>query len=728
MKIKSILSSFIFLVSLGAITTSCEDMLTPDMERYTNNFSGKDTVYFYTGILRNVQNMVEQNQLLGDLRSDLVTTTDYSNDSISNIINYNSANNKDDGSNMLLNRAAYYKVINQCNFYLAKVDTMAVKNNIYYMKREYAQVVNIRAWAYLQLVQTYGEVPFITVPVDNANTGWEKTAPKVNADNLVDHLKDGLQKSQVIERTLGYPQYGEFETGNSSYKVKCQYLRFYSDIVLGDLYLLRGNNKADYVNAAKNYYHFLKDRASSNVNISSNSASFGRNMSNGRYFYTPSVSSWVSNGNAASENGNENITLMPSAANSSFGQVLTRSAQIFGFDPHSTDNTTDGSSSGKMSLSINYRSRQVAPSNAFVRLCQAQTYSVSNTDSKGNLTTIEYYDGAGDARLYGTCPYFETTEGGRNRYIVKASPTSNVNRDGLASDYEFKHYQNIYRLKQIYLRYAEAINRAGYPRIAYLVLNSGINNNTFPTLRADTIFNDPAKTYQLHYVVDSAEVVTQNRAAFFVGVDEIRRAQADPEYDLYLNFNSIKTWGNSGIHEQGSGRWTTLDSINSYDLAVAKRVQEEAERTGTNNSSEVKNVLRKLRTHADNATTTTPSTGNGSGNAEGPSLAELRKNYTPVKPVAPAEASEEEINAVETLISDECALETAYEGTRMFDLIRVARHKNAADGSGTQWLAWKIARRNLDIAPYENVSDKGDGSLYNLLLNEANWYIVSPKY
>ena len=151
-------------------TTSCEDMLTPDMDRYMEGFCGKDTVYFYNGILRNVQDMVEQNELLADLRSDLVATTDYSSDSVADIINYK---RQIDGDNALLNRAAYYKVINQCNFYLAKVDTMAIKNGIYYMRKEYAQVVNIRAWSYLQLVQTYGRVPFVTAPVDNADTGWE---------------------------------------------------------------------------------------------------------------------------------------------------------------------------------------------------------------------------------------------------------------------------------------------------------------------------------------------------------------------------------------------------------------------------------------------------------------------------------------------------------------------------------------------------------------------------
>ena len=71
----------------------------------------------------------------------------------------------------------------------------------------------------------------------------------------------------------------------------------------------------------------------------------------------------------------------------------------------------------------------------------------------------------------------------------------------------------------------------------------------------------------------------------------------------------------------------------------------------------------------------------------------------------------------------------------MFDLIRFARHmNNDASGAsnfnatyGTTWLAWKIARRNENLKPYESPAVY-DGSLYTLLLNPENWYIVSPKY
>ena len=165
MKKKTILGLFL-LLGIGMATTSCEDMLTPDLNRSAENFSGKDTVNFYLGILSNMQDMIEQNILLGEVRSDIADTTMYTSDSIADIANFKRT---PDGENELLNRAAYYKVINQCNFYLSRVDSLASKNNVYYMRKETAQVLLIRAWTYMQLVQNYGRVPFITTPVSSAN-------------------------------------------------------------------------------------------------------------------------------------------------------------------------------------------------------------------------------------------------------------------------------------------------------------------------------------------------------------------------------------------------------------------------------------------------------------------------------------------------------------------------------------------------------------------------------
>lgn len=725
-------------MGVGIATTSCEDMLTPDLTRYTENFSGRDTVYFYNGILRNVQDMVEQNELLGDLRSDLVTTTKYTSDSISNIVKYE--NKRIDGEDQLLNRAAYYKVINQCNFYLAKVDTTAQKNNIKYMKREYAQVLNIRAWAYLQLVQTYGTVPFITKPVDNADTGWEKNPEKwATADNLLDLLKADLKTANGIEYAngYGYPDYGEYQTGNSNFKVNTKYLRFYSDLILGDLYLLHSANRQDYIEAAKSYYKFLRRYNNSTYNVTGGFATYSRyQLPNGTYQYTPNVDSWIGSGLNASSLGNENITIIPSAANNTFGRVLSRNVQIFGFDPSSRNSTSSDvnggsvSTSGQVTISVNYRSRQVGPSNAYVNLCKAQSYS--NTEyASGIASNITYFTGVGDARMYGTAPIVETKEGGRdeneNRYIMKSAVPSSVDGSGLAHGASFKHFRSIYRVRQVWLRYAEAINRAGFPRLAFAVLRDGIDHQTLPTL-TDSIKYINADSTKYHTVtyLDSTSVENTSRGVFYLGNDEMRRAQAEPEHSLFLpdfeNKDNNEWLSNRGIHEQGCGASSVLDTIFSYKNVVAKRIEEEAKRTNSLTAS-VKRHIRNLRRYD---VTVGDDTNTGTSDVE-----EDGEQKEP----APAEVNPLEVQAVETLIADECALETAYEGSRMFDLIRFARHmNNDASGVpgftptyGTTWLAWKIARRNENLKPYEDPT-LYDGSLYTLLLDPNNWYIVSPKY
>ena len=723
MKYKSILSLFIFLLGFGVSTTSCEDMLTPDMDRYSENFSGNDTVYFYLGILRNVQDMVEQNELLGDLRSDLVTTTSYSSDSIADIINYQKLQ---DGENGLLNRAAYYKVINQCNFYLAKVDTNAVKNNIYYMRKEYAQVVAIRAWTYLQLVQTYGRVPFITKPVDNANTGWENNPETwATPDNLVDLLKDELEKAKTFEHTLGAPNYGSFNTGNIT--IDSKYMRFYNDLVLGDLYLLRGKDRADFVAAAKNYYYFLKEKAKSGVCVQNRPASYSVFSFGGKDSYSPIISSWVSLGlEADALNSSENITIIPSAANSSFGKVLSREAQIYGFDIHSTnsttggeDNATDATTSGNITVTPNLRSRQIAPSQAYLSLCEAQNFTKSKFTSASEMPSdVEYYEGVGDARMHATAPIIQTTDG-KARYIVKNTPVTSVTSDGRAFSASFKYYKSIYRLSQVYLRYAEAINRAGYPRTAFAILRDGINFNNMPKLLEDKIYDDENQTWHYTYDLDSVKTAY---GINYIGADELYRAQNEPEYANFIDF-STNIWNNNSIHGLGCGTSTVADTLYDFECAegiVRQRIQQE---------QALANALGlSLSETPDTPAEEVQPQSRANDDEEGEETEPDRSGYEEGEPArVPAEVDMNEVLAVESLIADELALQTAYEGTRMFDLIRIARHRDAAGQFGTQWLAWKVARRNELLKPYE-VPTQYNATLYNLLVNPENWYIANPQY
>ena len=695
MKNKSIISLLVFLMSFGLATTSCEDMLTPDMDRNVENFTGRDTVNFYLGILSNVQEMIENNVILGEVRGDLCEPTDYVSDTISAVANFIPT---EDAENGLLNRAAYYKVINQCNYYLARVDTMAQKNNIYYMRKEYAQVQAIRAWTYMQLVQNYGTVPFITRPVENAGTGWESNSPEgtVNADNLLDKLlENNLMRAYEYERLLGLPNYGTFKTG--AVDIPHKLTLFPTALVLGDLYLLRGASTSDYERAAAFYYDYLEDAGT----IPNGNAGL-------RVFYNGEDKTYT-----PYENG-DLITLVPSAANASIGKTLTRVAQIYGFDPHSSTSSTDQGDagialSGQISVQVNYKNRQIAPTPSYINLCKNQIYALQESETK-----IEYPANLGDCRIDGTIKYMRE-DGQRRAFIQKFCPRA-MSFESYLSGFTFRYNMPVYRKRQIYLRFAEAINRAGFPRHAFAILRNGLQAKKMPAIRYDSVqYDDVNKTFKK---VPYLRIVADGTG--YIGIDEMRRALDHPDF---LDFTDDAKWNSQGIHAFGTGEHKDLDTLYTYDLIVGERMAQEALRAGA--PAEAAQRLRYSLLEESN----TPTTGEGEGQPTEPD----RSDYTELPaddPQVPTDLAQQ-INAVETLIADEMALETAYEGWRYYDLMRIARHKNAdnwgAGVSGTQWMAWLISRRSLDLKPYENPTQY-DATLFGKLSDPNNWFLQSPIY
>lgn len=738
MKKKSILGLIIGLFGFGFSVSSCEDMLTPDMTRYTEGFTGTDTVNFYLGILGNVQEMLEQNILLGDLRSDLTETTSYSSDSISDIINLKQT---PDGENALLNRAAYYKVINQCNFYLAKVDSMASKNGTYYMRKEMAQVLLIRAWTYMQLVQNYGKVPFITVPVDNANTGWEKNPPAwATPDNLVELLHTDCEQALAYQQQYGNPNYNSFNTGQVTYDHR--YMLFPPQVVLGDLYLLRGASKQDYINAARYYYDYLNDNNASGRYVKSYSAAdyfLSYTVSGGvrHETYVPEASGFTSFYSSSSTTGydGEAVTLIPSASQRFFGRTLTRIPQIYGFDPSSSVSTADdenNTQSGRINVTANYKNRQVAPSARYEALNKAQTFAYRDRTIAGDNEddyAIEYLD-AGDARYYGTAPEVQT-EAGRLRFVQKyCGSNRSVSSVMNVGSFNFRYNLTIYRLHQIHLRYAEALNRAGYPRYAYAVLNGGLNYEYIPeVVVTDTIYDDEAQTVKYVYGVEVDSSSTASYKQYCIDANEQLRAQADPNYDRMLLIEG-NAWQNCGIHDLGNGIASNKDTVNDYAHRVAQRIQEESLRRQGFVTAEARRAAIRLTEGED-----TPVAGEGEGEGEGEgdsALDEARKDYTVLDPDL-VEPDPLEIDAVESLIADETALDMGFEGMRYYDLMRIARHKNADQSgvlpsdNGSTWFAWQIARRSKQLGLYESPQEY-DVTIFEFLRNPSNWYLRSPEY
>jgi len=77
-------------------------------------------------------------------------------------------------------------------------------------------------------------------------------------------------------------------------------------------------------------------------------------------------------------------------------------------------------------------------------------------------------------------------------------------------------------------------------------------------------------------------------------------------------------------------------------------------------------------------------------------------------------SEEGQICQVEDLITNELALERAYEGNRFFDLMRFAMRR------GESYLASHVARRNH---PEMSEAELETTSLYQTLMNKDNWYL-----
>ena len=150
MKSKSIIGAALAaMVTLG-VTTSCQDMFDIDstrviVENKHNLDSSADSAYSTIGVLQAMRQIADRYIILGEVRGDLLEINDYSKTSVRNLAEFNF-----EDENEYLNVRDYYAIINNCNYALAKMDTTISKNNERVMVDEYAALIGIRAWTYLQ--------------------------------------------------------------------------------------------------------------------------------------------------------------------------------------------------------------------------------------------------------------------------------------------------------------------------------------------------------------------------------------------------------------------------------------------------------------------------------------------------------------------------------------------------------------------------------------------------
>ena len=417
-------------LSLVVPLTSCEDILETDSdfvmyEKENTLDHATDSVYSVLGIISKMQTIADRIVLLGDVRSDLVTTTEAASTDLKQLAAFENTE-----ANAYNVPSDYYAVINNCNYFLAHVDTMLERRGYKVFQSEYAAVKAFRAWTYLELAKVYGSVPLILEPMMTEIQAREAmNGPRWTLEDICNYFIADLAPYVGVN----LPDFGSIN-GRSS-----QYFFIPMRALLGDLCLWAGR----YQDAVVWYHDYLTDRDEP-VGI----LTLRSTWTNPTEFRAPSFGYMGSS---------DYISCIPMETRV-FNGMVSELIDIY-------SSTTD-----------NYYYFQLTASRALLNLSAAQNYCMEYRTNETVDTIYAPKTGlllnryAGDLRfctVFGQSSYKQEDEFSEYGSTVQAVD---------------KHYSNLvvtYRAAMLYLRYAEALNRAGYPQSAFVILKHGACDEYF---------------------------------------------------------------------------------------------------------------------------------------------------------------------------------------------------------------------------------------------------------
>lgn len=646
---KKILYSIIAVLGILG-TSSCSDMLESDSSRqlFEPSLSEKtDSVFYAYGIMQAMQQLADQYYFQNEMRGDLVSTTNKATTYLRNLASFTA-----DVTNKYDSVYLYYKVINNCNYYLANRDTTLATGSRNVVCNEYAAVASFRAWAYLQLTRQYGNVPYITDPVTTIDQINSNTSPAAyaailagEAENL-EKLKARYSEDQLAVPTFNQTQRSigrlNWDSGTTKY-ISPRRCFIPLNVILGDIYLEMG----EYAKAARCYYEYLRYRGESDIrNISVN---FTNNISTSYSYYSPIF---------------KNLTDLPADFNEAQQGTLYNNQPIW--ESSFLHEASPGDVISYIPMAVNYTQGKTTDipatfgysyygtdKNGDVRTGGISVFDCPKTENIQVAPSKTYCDSARNAQYY---YYTERSTTGRQYWSIKnaalGDTRARIVTQGNGEDSAYVYCQKpstayilLYRNATVWLHLAEALNRMGYPDAAFAVLKNGIHSD-LENFR-----------YQVVYAKDSEgnDSIDEHGNK----VIDVEKSHIDDNYYLtpesyelltttlpFLAQENSQIFRNGvskafiGIHAQGAG---AVDYINS--------------------SYRYKTVLKAKLDDINNKF--------------GLGLTEYTK--------------EDYINAMEDLLCDEYAMEFAFEGTRFSDLRRLALHKNQAGlyggAFGDKWLS-----------------------------------------
>lgn len=527
-----------FISILAAIgifgATSCSDMLETESSRqaFDPELDEKtDSIFYAFGVLQAMQQLADQYVFTGEMRGDLVRTTEYTDNNLRKLYNFTA-----DATNKYDSAYVYYRVINNCNYYIAHRDTTLLTGSEKVVMNEYAAMEAFRAWAYLQLGRNYEKVPFFTEPLTSVSQIDSNKFPELTLSEIVDALAPELEKYKDYSVPTSVKDGQSIGSTNSGVSKSLTARLCYVPVavVLGDLYL----EAERFSDAARCYTSYLINNkkvtgaytaSPSMMDMTTAPSDFTMNS---LYSKTSGVGDWSSF--FANNPTKDIVTYIMMPVNKRQG-VTTGIPEAFGYDYYA-------SSRSKAKID----EIQIMPSTYYRSLSEnADQYYWKYTSDGVSKREVSSYK-LGDFRMD------KILEEGTDEDSTKIWMTK-------------YNYGNIllYRTSTVYLHLAEAFNRLGHPDAAFAILKEGINDRL---LESDSV-------RRMQYITDETREMLTTTYPFLSDVNK----------DVFsVSSASPTTETNAGIHAHGAG--VTFDgyypgrSPYQFDTIVGLKLAEIAEK------------------------------------------------------------------------------------------------------------------------------------------------------
>jgi starch-binding outer membrane protein, SusD/RagB family len=460
MKQYTSIKTLLLLSFVLVLTNSCSDILQTENENEIESSeayrTSADADNAILGIYSKFMGLVDRVIVLEELRADLMDITTNSTTDLIAINNHTATS-----SNGWCDTAPFYEVILNCNDALYHFDAMLADGRLSKAQYNYryADVMTVRCWLYLELAIHFGGIKYVTDPlltVDDLNDS--DNFPKYAFSEIIQKLIFEMNALPSLSLSSDSPLYSATTDG---YLMRMYFLN--KKIMLGDLYLWDNQ----YVNAATQYQSFWEE-------------SENQYFSGTKYLaYKLDGSVW----NASKEPRFQVCYYRDKSAD--LGAFRNKWKEIF------YRGSTDSEEQREMITMMSYDA-DFAPEYPLIKLfantgkgeylIKPSTWAVDSLwgtqeqrdngflgDGRGDVSSFEYVNGQAVVIKY-LYNYYSTT--------TDANKTIQLNYSSFA---DTKYTKNgkwfLYRAGLLHLRFAEAVNRAGYPDIAYALINNGIGTN-----------------------------------------------------------------------------------------------------------------------------------------------------------------------------------------------------------------------------------------------------------